>query len=205
MKTRGITNGLVLLLIVMLIFCVNQAFPQTTHGDPIGIPNISRPTCSRVPPGVFYLKHEPVARHWVSEDRAGIVISFSNSDKESSISLKIFDSFGTIVASGESDSGAYLGALDTVSESVVIVDIYWNGTDPQGNYVHEGTYVAEIKYFAPGQEDPVVSQQTFYIEKLETGHSLCGGGYSVALLPLIGLRLRRVLRIGLLRLLRRRR
>jgi hypothetical protein len=175
------------------------------HGDNFGTPNLSRPTCSRVAPGVFYLKHEPMARSWVRQDGAGMVISFNNTDRKASIRLKISDSFGTIVASGESDSGAYLGALDTVSESVVIVDIYWNGTDPQGNYVHEGTYVAEIKYFAPGQEDPVVSQQTFYIEKLETGHSLCGGGYSVALLPLIGLRLRRVLRIGLLRLLRRRR
>lgn len=195
----------ILLAVLMIELVLGAPAKTSSESQIVGTPDISRPTCSRVPPGVFYLKHEPMARSWVRTDKAGMVISFNNTSRKASIRLKISDSFGTVVASGESDTGAYLGSFDTASGGVGTVDIYWNGTDPQGNYVHEGTYVAELKYFTSDANDPVVSQQTFYMEEPETGHSLCGGGYALAFFPLIGLKLRRVLRMGISRLPRRRR
>jgi hypothetical protein len=156
----------------------------------------SRPTCKREAPGVFRAVNNPQGRTWVRQDAAGVVITFQTVTTaiNSSIEVEIFDSFGASVASNKSAGIDYLGNIAPFSRSAINIDIYWNGTDPNGNYVHEGAYVAQLKYFPPDTKDPIVLQDAFYLEKPEDGHSLCGGGYSVALLPLVGISLRRVLR-----------
>jgi hypothetical protein len=132
------------------------------------------------------------------EDHAGISFSFNafiTKEDSTEVSLKIFDTFGSEVASAEPDKSRFLKDIDTNFNMVTTVRIYWNGTTTHSPsaYVHEGTYSAELQFQRKNEKDPVVFRHEFYLEKPNSGHSTCGGDYSIAFIPALWLKSRKPL------------
>jgi hypothetical protein len=160
--------------------------------------NPSRPTIEREEAGHFSLQNNPRARSWVREDHSGISFSFNafiSKEDSTEVSLKIFDTFGSEVASAEPEKSRYLKDIDTNFNTITTVSIYWNGTSTHSpsTYVHEGIYSAELQFQQKNKKDPVVFKQNFYMEKPDSGHSTCGGNYSIAFLPALWLKSRKPL------------
>lgn len=159
-------------------------------------PNPSKPTVAREEAGQFYLRNNPLARDWVRIDHAGISFifgAFIGREDSTEVSLKIFDSYGSEVATAAPDKGDYLKNVDTNYNIVATVSFYWNGTLTHSSsaYVHEGIYSAELQFQRKGEKNPIVFKQDFYMEKPDSGHSTCGGNYSIAFLPVLWLKSRR--------------
>ena len=155
------------------------------------VPNPSRPTESRVPPGEFYTSHSPDGRTWTKADSAGViftirvipgVMNFTES------SFKIFDSYGTVVAARDDPIQIPASWVSTDS-SAYNYDIYWNGSKPNGDFVHPGIYTATLTYAGGGK----TIAGTFFMEKplVPVKSNACGTGYLIALIPPIGFRARR--------------
>jgi hypothetical protein len=166
-------------------------------------PSPSWPTNMREPPGYFYLLNNPSARDWVRMDFSGIVVNFLvyiGADDSTVCGLKIYDSFGTEVAEAEPFNGRYLRNVASVSgtpvsDALVNVDIYWNGTttNASNEYVHAGIYTAKFQFQRQGDKSPTVLQQEFYLRRNELSHSTCGGNYAIAFLPAVWLKTRKPL------------
>jgi hypothetical protein len=161
------------------------------------VPDPSSPTAMHELPGKFYFSYQPNARDWVRTDRGGVVISFMVQPSAffTASSLKVFDSYGTAVATAEGSLVIPSSWLANNS-SVYDYDVYWNGTKTNGDFVHEGVYTAELKYTLAGATDPVVLSGTFYMNQpayTDVKKNTCGTGYALALIPAIGIRLRRSL------------
>lgn len=166
------------------------------------VPNPSSPSAMHEMPGEFYFSNQPNARNWVRVDNRGIVISFMVGPQNYSFtesSLKIYDSYGTAVATA--GGSIVIPASWTAASNTYDYDVYRNGTKTNGEFVHEGIYTAELKYTLTGSTDPVVLTGAFYMEQPGAADTLysnvkknvCGTGYALALIPAIGIRLRRPL------------
>jgi hypothetical protein len=167
----------------------------------------SRPTVAREEGGHFSLQHNPSARSWVMMDRAGVSFRFQayiSREDSTEVSLKIFDSFGSEVATAVPDKTNYLRDIDTNFNRVTIVSFYWNGTTTHSpsTYVHEGIYSAELQFLRKNEKDPIKFKQNFYMEKPESGHSTCGGNYSIAFMPALWLKSRRPLLRAFLKIMK---
>jgi hypothetical protein len=153
------------------------------------VPNPSNPNTDHEAPGEFYARNNTKARDWVRADGAGVVFTFQCVPDTAGINIdiKIFDSFNSMISSA---SGVI---RDSSISSVINVDIYWNGTTSDGKLAHEGAYKAQIKCLLPHQTEPEILSGDFYLTKPDSGHSTCGGNYSIAFLPAIWLKTRRPL------------
>jgi hypothetical protein len=155
------------------------------------VPNPSTATGTREIPGVFHASDNPRARDWVREDQAGVVFSFDfvPDSQGIPITVKIFDSFNSTVAL----ASGVLGNSSNAQNSVTQANVYWNGTTSDGQFAHQGAYTVEIQCQFPGQASPTIGQSGFYLTKPDSGHSTCGGNYSMAFLPAIWLKSRKPL------------
>lgn len=103
-------------------------------------PNPTRATFRREAPGVLNLQHQPLARHWARDDRAGSVITISvTRPAEGTIRayLKIYDMVGNLVHSVINTD--LLDGLPPYT-SVYDIDVYWNGSNEKGMIVAPGVY-----------------------------------------------------------------
>jgi hypothetical protein len=127
------------------------------------------------------------------EDHAGISFSFTafiTKEDSTEVNVRIFDTYGSEVASAAPEKSRYLRDIDTNFNTITTVRIYWNGTTTHSpsTYVHEGIYSAELQFQRKNEKDPVVFRHEFYMEKPGSGHSTCGGNYSIAFLPALWLK-----------------
>ncbi len=110
--------------------------------DIVAVPNPSKPTFKHEMPGVFLANNKnPEARHWVSEEGAGTIITFKMSwpksiDESIDLRVKIYDAVGNSVTE------AYTRVVyDNIkTSSVDDYDIYWNGFNASGMKVAPGIY-----------------------------------------------------------------
>jgi hypothetical protein len=155
------------------------------------VPNPSKPICTRESAGEFHAQDNPNARNWVREDGAGVVFSFGYIPDTPGIqvTVKIFDSYNTLIASA---SGVIGNFFDT-NNSTMKAGIYWNGTTSNGELSHEGFYSVQMQLLLPHQTKTTTLQENFYLTKPDSGHSTCGGNYSIAFLPAIWLKTRKPL------------
>jgi len=123
--------------------------PVPRRVDPV--PNPSKPNAKHVPPGEFYVKHEPQAREWVFHEKSGVILAIPlviPDEKETKIRIKvkIYDAVGNPVQSGEQDD--ILKSLrpneDKDSATLYDADIYWNGFSKKKMPVAPGVYQVVI-------------------------------------------------------------
>lgn len=103
-------------------------------------PNPTRATFRREAPGVLNMNHQPLARQWARNDRAGSVVTFSvTRPTEGTIKayIKIYDMVGNLVHSA---TNADLLAGLPAYASVYDIDVYWNGSNEKGMTVAPGVY-----------------------------------------------------------------
>jgi hypothetical protein len=174
----------------------NNSMPQ----EVTIIPSPTKPILVREKPGEFYVRDNPNARNWVRMDQAGIVFTFDLSPDPAGINttIKIFDVYNSITVS----ASGVLGISDSTN-SLSQTDIYWNGTTSNGEFVHEGLYSVQVQLSSSHQSSPTILQGSFYLTKPDTGHSTCGGNYSIAFLPAIWLKTRKPLLNSIKKLLKK--
>jgi len=123
--------------------------PVPKRVDPV--PNPSKPNAKHVPPGEFYIKHEPQARQWVFQEKAGVILAIPlviPDEKETKIRIriKIYDAVGNQVHSGVQED--ILKSLrpsgDKDSLTLYDADIYWNGYSKKKMPVAPGVYQVVI-------------------------------------------------------------
>jgi fibro-slime domain-containing protein len=119
---------------------VNTAFPELLQAAP----NPAMPTTREESPGVLHCANNPLARSWVREDHAGVVMTFKlmplgNTNEPIKASLTIYDYIGNLVNSDQ--SGNILpSAWQTGGATAHDLDLYWNGTNKKGMIVAAGVY-----------------------------------------------------------------
>lgn len=125
-------------------------------------PNPSRASFKHTPAGVFSVTHNPDAKRWVYQEKAGVLMRFTMRipPREENVTITcsaaIYDGVGNhVVSNVNNDLGSTLpsDALDG-SNSTYDVDIYWNGSNQSGMPVAPGVYriILSIKY-SKGQSD----------------------------------------------------
>jgi hypothetical protein len=193
-------NILLLSFFISIVVSGNELsdFSSASQSDFSIFLSPSRPTIAREEAGHFSLQNNIWARSWVMEDHAGISYSFNafiTKEDSTEVSLKIFDTYGSEVATAEPDKTSYLRDIDTNFNTITTVRIYWNGTTTHSpsTYVHEGIYSAELQFQRKNEKDPVSFRHEFYMEKPDSGHSTCGGNYSIAFIPALWLKSRKPL------------
>jgi hypothetical protein len=126
----------------------NQRVPaivKTEFPDHLVVaPNPSGPTLIHEPAGVLHCSHNPLARSWVRDDRAGVVMTFkimplSQSDGNLKGHIRIYDNIGNLVNYSDNDD-VIRSEWRTGATTVHDMDIYWNGTNQKGMLVAPGIY-----------------------------------------------------------------
>jgi fibro-slime domain-containing protein len=107
-------------------------------------PNPSGPTLREEAAGVLHCANNPLARNWVRNDRAGVIITFkimpfSGSDAIIKGHLKIYDAVGNLVNYADNDD-IIPSEWRTSATTAHDMDIYWNGTNRKGMLVAPGIY-----------------------------------------------------------------
>jgi len=119
---------------------IQSGFPELVKVAP----NPSKPTLSRLAPGVLNCVHNDNARDWVRQDKAGTVITFkitppSTKSERVKGRLMIFDAIGNLVNYSETPDIIKQEWKDGTA-TVYDLDIYWNGTNKKGMIVAPGVY-----------------------------------------------------------------
>lgn len=119
--------------------------PVPKRVDPV--PNPSKPNAKHVPPGEFYIKHEPQAREWVFHEKAGVIFAIplvipDENETKIRIRIKIYDAVGNQVHSGEQKDilESLRPSEDKDSSTLYDADIYWNGFSKKKMPVAPGVY-----------------------------------------------------------------
>ncbi len=107
-------------------------------------PNPAVPTTRREPAGTIKCQNNPLARYWINEDKAGVLLNFKlmpfSSGEKIKAQLKIFDAIGNIVNSASENNDIIPSEWRTGPTTVHDVDFYWNGTNHKGMTVAPGIY-----------------------------------------------------------------
>lgn len=126
----------------------NQRVPVIIKSDfPVVIqvaPNPAVPTTRREPAGTINCQNNPLARSWVLNDKAGVVLNFKlmpfASGEKIKAQLKVFDAIGNIVNSASENNDIIPAEWRTGPTTVHDIDFYWNGTNQKGMMVAPGIY-----------------------------------------------------------------
>lgn len=107
-------------------------------------PNPAKATFCRVPAGRFFAKNEDNARIWVTQDRAGVMLSVKISIPEegtTSAVIKIHDLVGNLV-----NSAVNLDLTSSIEKGLKDygIDFYWNGSTKYGSKAAPGVYCVTI-------------------------------------------------------------
>ncbi len=108
------------------------------------VPNPSMPTLHEEAAGVLNCSHNPLARSWVRQDQAGVVMTFKlmpPTDPTAPVKVRLFiyDNIGNPVQSAET-SDIFPAAWRSGPTTVHDIDIYWNGTNKVKMSVAAGVY-----------------------------------------------------------------
>jgi fibro-slime domain-containing protein len=109
----------------------------------VPVPNPSRPTFTREDAGDFIFVHNSNARDWVRTDRAGTVFTFDIPPTSDTVRgyIKIYDLVGNLVNEASTENVIRSLNIDSQNKkSAYTYDIYWNGSNKQGQKVSAGAY-----------------------------------------------------------------
>jgi fibro-slime domain-containing protein len=130
---------------------VNSVFPEYIQIAT----NPAIPTLREEGPGILHCANNPLARTWVRNDRAGVLITFkvmplTNPNQAIQAHLLIYDNIGNMV-NEDANSDIMPADWKTGATTVHDLDIYWNGTNKRGMTVAPGVYRV-LLYLASGTE-----------------------------------------------------
>jgi hypothetical protein len=119
---------------------VNTVFPELLQAAP----NPATATTREEAPGVLHCVNNPLARTWVREDHAGVVMTFklmplTNTSEPIKASLTIYDYIGNLVNSDQ-NGNILPSEWQTGGATAHDLDLYWNGTNKKGLIVAAGVY-----------------------------------------------------------------
>jgi fibro-slime domain-containing protein len=123
---------------------------QIKSGPPTvvrAVPNPTGPTFVHERAGTFTFVDNPQARDWVRTERAGAVITFqvANTGEVIKGKINIYDAVGNLVAQASVDNVlARLRPSATASGSIYNYDLYWNGSNMNGEKVAPGAYAVRV-------------------------------------------------------------